>query len=243
MVLLLISFLAGILTILTPCSFTLLPVILSAGLENEKNKFRPYIIVISLAVSILLFSILLKATTLLINIPLSFWSMFSGALIILLGISFLFPSKWSLIIDKLKFRNSSEKTLNKKMSQNGVTSAIVSGFVLGPIFTGCSPTYLAIVSILLPANFVSGLVYLLAYCVGLAFVLFLVIVFGRNLTSRFKWAVNPSGNFRKILGLILLAVGVLIFLGLHKQIEASLINTEFTRNIINFENGFLKEQL
>jgi cytochrome c-type biogenesis protein len=50
MLLLLISFIAGILTVLAPCVLPLLPVIIGGSLSgNTKQKSRPYIIAASLA--------------------------------------------------------------------------------------------------------------------------------------------------------------------------------------------------
>jgi len=54
------------LTILAPCVLPLLPVILGASVEDSKDKWRPYIIIAALSVSIIIFSLLLKATTLFI---------------------------------------------------------------------------------------------------------------------------------------------------------------------------------
>lgn len=80
MLLLIISFFAWVLTILAPCALPLLPIILAWSVE-ENNKKWPYIIIVSLAISMIVFSILLKATTFFIWVPQSFWAMFSGGLI------------------------------------------------------------------------------------------------------------------------------------------------------------------
>ena len=51
----------------------------------------------------IIFSLLLKASTLLIDIPASFWKSFSGGLIIALGIITIFPNLWKNISNKLGF--------------------------------------------------------------------------------------------------------------------------------------------
>ena len=71
-----VSFIAGVLTILAPCVLPVLPVIL-AGSVGEKGKWYPYIVTLSLALSIVLFTILLKASTLLIDVPPEFWKYLS----------------------------------------------------------------------------------------------------------------------------------------------------------------------
>ena len=68
-----VAFIAGILTILAPCVLPVLPVIL-AGSLTEKEKWYPYLVTLSLALSIVVFTVLLKASTALIDIPSSFWS-------------------------------------------------------------------------------------------------------------------------------------------------------------------------
>lgn len=77
-----ISFLAGVLTVLAPCVLPLLPVILGGGLAGTSRK-RPYIIIASLIVSLMFFTILLKASTLLITVEPKVWDYISGGLLVL----------------------------------------------------------------------------------------------------------------------------------------------------------------
>jgi len=236
----LVSFLAGILTVLTPCSFTLLPVILSTGLENTKSKKRPYLIILSLALSVILFTLLLKATTALIDIPLQTWNILSGILIIFVALSFLYPDLSSRILKKNPITLKSESVFKNSFESQSTITSILAGISLGPIFTGCSPTYLLIVSVLLPTDFFSGLIYLLAYVFGLSTILILVLFGGRSIVNKFKWAINPQGKFKKLLAIVMIIFGILIISGLYKQIESSLLSADFSRNIINFERGFLQ---
>jgi len=61
MLFLLLSFLAGVLTILAPCVLPVLPVIIGGSLSTTKGeKYRPYVIAASLAASIIGFTLLLK---------------------------------------------------------------------------------------------------------------------------------------------------------------------------------------
>ena len=61
-VLLITSFLAGILTVAAPCVLPLLPVIVGGSLMDE-HRSRPLIIAVSLALSVILFTLLLKVFT------------------------------------------------------------------------------------------------------------------------------------------------------------------------------------
>ncbi len=73
MALLLIAFVAGLLTVLAPCTLPLLPVIIGGSVSGESNFKRACIIAVSLGVSVFVFTLLLKVSTLFINIPQSFW--------------------------------------------------------------------------------------------------------------------------------------------------------------------------
>jgi cytochrome c biogenesis protein CcdA len=84
---------AGVLTTLAPCVLPLLPVIVcgSLGPSTAVNRKRIYLLTLSLGFSVLMFTLLLKATTALIDIPTSVWQWISGIILIALGIVTIFP--------------------------------------------------------------------------------------------------------------------------------------------------------
>ena len=70
MTLLIISSIAGILTVLAPCILPLLPVIVGRSItDSTLSKRRLFVVVVSLGLSIILFTLLLKVSTLFIDIP------------------------------------------------------------------------------------------------------------------------------------------------------------------------------
>src|SRR6185295_7048026 len=94
------AFVAGFLTVLAPCVLPLLPIIIGGSVSGDtKDKKRPLVITVSLAISLIVFTLLLKATTLLVNIPPKSVTYFSGSIIILLGILTLFPLFYAKIIE------------------------------------------------------------------------------------------------------------------------------------------------
>lgn len=54
-----VSFVAGMITVLTPCVLPVLPVILGGSLTDQ-DKYRPRVIIVSFACSILLFTLTLQ---------------------------------------------------------------------------------------------------------------------------------------------------------------------------------------
>ncbi len=238
MELLISSLIAGFLTILAPCTISLLPIILG-GTVGEKNKWRPLIIVGSLVISIIIFTLLLKATTAFIGIPNSFWKIISGGLITFFGLTILFPDIWTKIAFKLKL-NKSEEVMAKSGQKKGTTGAVLLGASLGPVFTTCSPTYALLLAIVLPENFSKGFFALLAFAIGLSIPLLAIGYGGQKVSQKFKFAANPKGWFKKILGILLILTGISVLTGFDKKIETYILNSGYL-GPIEIEQNILKD--
>ncbi len=190
MTLLLVSFLSGILTILAPCVLPLLPVIVGGSLSG--GKYRPYVITLSLILSIIGFTLLIKVSTVLIGVSPIFFTYFSGGLVIGLGIITLFPTIWTRIAEATGLERQSQKQLQDSGEKTGYIGAILTGLSLGPVFSSCSPTYSLILATVLPVSFTLGITYLMAYSIGLGLVLLLISLFGQRLIKKLKWAADPK---------------------------------------------------
>ena len=83
--LVLTSFFAGILTILTPCTLPLLPIVLGGSLNN-KSQNRPLIIVGFLSLSIFIFTLILKTGINAVTVDDTFVRILSGVIIVFLNI-------------------------------------------------------------------------------------------------------------------------------------------------------------
>jgi cytochrome c biogenesis protein CcdA len=223
-----ISFLAGILTILAPCILPLLPVIIGGSLDNNhRNIKRPLIITASLAVSIIVFTLLLKASTAFITIPQSFWTYFSGSIILIFALTLLFPDTWAKLTNKLshgKLEQGSQKLMYKMFTKEGIGASIILGAAMGPVFASCSPTYFLILGTVLPASFGIGLINLVAYALGLSSVMLLIAFLGQRIMKVMNVAANPKGWFKKSLGILFLIVGLATMFGYDKQLEAYILD-------------------
>ncbi len=240
MTLLVIAFLSGVLTVLAPCVLPLLPIVLWASAEDGNNKKIPLVIIGSLSISIILFSLLLKASTVLIGVPASFWKSFSGGMIIALGIITIFPNLWKTVTSKFKLSDNSNKLLNKSHEKQWMMKYIFMGFALGPVFSSCSPTYALILAIILPAWFFFGFIALISYTLGLALILLAIAIFGQKLIKNLKWASDPNGLFKKILWFIFILVGLAIISGYDKKIESAILDAGFL-NTTGFEQSIINE--
>lgn len=226
------AFLAGLLTVLAPCTLTLLPVILGGSVGG--NKWRPLIVSLSLGVSVIIFTLLIKMSGAFLDfdgdgiadIPDNVMRWISGGIILFLGLTMVFPHLWEVISLKLGLYKSNE-LLEKSNEKGGVWGSILLGASLGPVFNSCSPTYLLILATILPSSFRDGFLTLLAYTFGLVLFLLILGYGGRKLTSKFRSAANPAGWLKKGIGVLLVMVGVLVVFSLDKKLEAWIISTGF----------------
>lgn len=223
MFLLLASFLAGMLTSIAPCILPLLPVIVGSaslkGSDKELDRKKPYVIAGSLALSVILFTLLLKVSTALIGVDPAVWTYISGGIVIVLGLSLLFPNLWVQVSARLGFEHSSNSLLARAHKQSGLLGQIATGAALGPVFSSCSPVYALVLATVLPVNVGLGLVYIVAYATGLAVALLGIALAGRRLTSKLGWAANPNGWFRRIVAIILILVGIGVITGLNAKFQ------------------------
>lgn len=104
---------------------------------------------------------------------------------------------------------------------------MIIGAALGPVFSTCSPTYFVILATVLPASFLLGTVYLLAYVVGLSLVLLLIALLGQKFANRLTTLSGARSGLKVFLGLVFVLLGILIMLGLDKKIETLILDTGY----------------
>lgn len=234
-----ISFVAGVLTVLAPCILPLLPVIMGGStLATQKDWRRPVIITLSLAASVVVFTLLLKASTSLLMIPPYIWQIISGSIVVLFGLSLLFETLWAKAAVKLNL--ASNKLLGQAAQKQGWLGAVLVGVALGPVFSSCSPTYALIVAGVLPASFGQGLLYLTAYALGLGAILLVVGLLGQQAVHKLGWASNPHGWFKRILAILFILVGLAVIFGLDKAIQTYVVQEGWYDPISNFEQSLFK---
>lgn len=237
---LILSFIAGVLTVAAPCILPLLPVVIGGTTALQDNPampgwYRPLIIASSLAVSVVAFTLLLKATTALLGIPQAVWNILAGSIVLLLGISLLLPVFWEKLMIVSGLHLASNRWLGASSSKKGLVRDILTGAALGPVFSSCSPTYALIVAAVLPASFSKGFLYLIAYAVGMAAILLVVALAGQSAVKRLGWLSNPNGWFRRTIGVLFIVVGVAVIFGLDRKFQAFVLENGWYDPIMKLE--------
>lgn len=235
-----IAILAGIFTVLAPCILPLLPVVIGASETGGRYvSRRAFVVIGSLSVSVIVFTFLLKVSTLLIDIPHVFWSWFSGAILILVGLAIVFPSFWVRVPFVNKISLLSNKAIGTGYRKKSYVGDVLIGLALGPVFTTCSPTYLFIIATALPAAFITGFVYLLGFVVGLAVALLCVAYFGQQIVNRISTHMQAAGTLKQIFGALIILVGIAVLTGYDKKIEAFILDSGYGATI-QLENTLIE---
>ena len=227
MILFILSFVAGLLTVLAPCTISLLPVIVGGSVGDKQNIKKAVVVTGSLGVSVVLFTLILKVSTAFINIPQEFWQIFSGLIIFIIGVTMVFPSLYENLPWINKLNQNSNKILAVGYNKQNFTGDVIIGASLGPVFSSCSPTYFLILATVLPRSFGAGIVYLIAYAIGLSGMLLLVCFAGQKLTQKLGVASGPKSSIKRGVGILFLIIGICIFFGYDKKIESSITNAGY----------------
>lgn len=236
MTLLFIAFIAGVLSVLAPCIIGLLPLLVGYSAQ-DKDYGKALRVVFGLAISIFVFSILLKATTSLVGVSPSTWQMVSGSIVLLFGINSLLPELWERLANALKFQQVSAKGQQAAIKQGGKWGDVLLGASLGPVFSACSPTYALIVASILPVTPLRGILYLLIFIAGLAGTILLVAVLGQKLISKLGWTINPHGWFKRGLGILFILIGLAILTGFDKTLLTHAVERGWFDWQVNLESN------
>lgn len=223
--LLIVSFIAGVLTAFAPCIFPLLPVIVGGSIAGKKRN--PYVIIGSLVIAIALFTVLVKVSSDFFNVPKDFWVSFSGVLVALVGLTFIFPTIWSKVPLVRKVFKKSNTLLATGHNKSGIMGDIIIGSSLAPAFTSCSPTYFLILAAVLPNSLLEGSAYLLTYAAGVGTILLFIALIGQGIVEKLGGLSDGKNWIRRTIGVIVLAIGIMILTGYDKVIETGLLDMGF----------------
>ncbi len=239
MTLFILSFFAGVLTLLAPCILPLLPVIVGRSItDTTLSKRRAVTVTLSLGLSVVLFTLILKVSTLFVDIPQDFWKYLSGGIIFFFGLFTLFPEIWDSLSFNSKINTESNKILMVGYSKDSLIGDVVVGASLGPIFSACSPTYFLILATVLPAQPFLGFLYLCVYAFGLCMALLIVSILGKKVMIKLSLVSDSRGWFKRILGGIFILVSLGILTGYDKKLQTSLLDVGFF-DVTKLEQRFL----
>jgi cytochrome c biogenesis protein CcdA/thiol-disulfide isomerase/thioredoxin len=221
--LILFAFIAGIVTILSPCILPVLPIVLSGTVGLGAR--RPLGVVTGFILSFTFFTLFLSTIVKLLGIPSDAIRIISIIIVLAFGLSLLIPY----------FQKLAEKGFNrianiapKPVSGTGFSGGFILGLSIGLLWTPCVGPILASVIALAATSTVTFGTFLitLAYSVGTAIPMLLIIIGGRRLLSRVSWLTRNTLSIQKAFGVVMIAVAVAVYFNADRIFQ-SYILTKF----------------
>lgn len=236
LILLFFAFLAGIVTVLSPCVLPVLPALLSAG--GGKGRLRPIGIVCGLIFSFTFFTLTLTAIVHLTGISPDFLRYIAIALIVIFGLLMIFPALGEKFAEATSgIANLGQAVQEKsKLFGSGFWSGFVLGIALGLVWTPCAGPILATITTLVATSAVTWFTFLitLAYSIGAAIPMFVIIYGSKKIISSSKGLSNYAEWIRKGFG-VLMILGALA-IAFHYDVKFQQIAIQYIP-LINVENN------
>lgn len=238
-ILLAFAFIAGIVTVLSPCILPVLPIVLASSVATGKK--RPVGIVIGFILSFTFFTLFLTQIVKLFGIPNNSLRIISELIILIFGVSLIFD-KFQNILESLFSLIASHIQINQ--NKEGFWGGVVIGASLGILWTPCVGPILASVIALALTNSVNlGSFFItLSYSIGTAIPMFFIILGSQKITSQVR-KINGA-KIQKAFGIVMIITGVALFLNFDINFQnfiltkfpsygAGLTQIEKNQNVLN----------
>ncbi|OGM20373.1 hypothetical protein A2714_00880 [Candidatus Woesebacteria bacterium RIFCSPHIGHO2_01_FULL_38_9] len=221
LILIAFSFLAGIVTILSPCILPLLPIILSSTIGEGKK--RPFGVVIGFVASFTFFTLFLSSIVRATGVSPNLLRGVSILVLFLFGLTLIIP-KFQLVIEQLFVKFA--RFAPKGNSQNGFLAGFVIGLSLGLLWTPCvGPILASVITLALAGNVTSdAFVITLAYAIGTAIPMFLVMQGGRTALQKVPWLLRNTPKIQKAFGILMILTAIGIFFNVDRKFQTFILD-------------------
>ncbi len=241
------AFLAGIVTILSPCILPVLPIVLSGGISGGKK--RPLGIVTGFIASFTFFALFLTSIVRATGIPADSLRTLSVVVIIAFGLSLLIP-KYQAILEQFigKLSNLFASRSGQGNQRQDFVGGLLIGVSLGLVWTPCvGPILASVISLALTGSVTTTAFFItLAYSIGTAIPMLAIVWGGRALLQKVPWLVQSSGKIQKAFGVLMILTAIAIATNQDRKFQAYIL-TKFPQygvGLTRFEdNPAIKKQL
>jgi cytochrome c biogenesis protein CcdA/thiol-disulfide isomerase/thioredoxin len=221
LLLILFAFIAGFVTILSPCILPVLPIVLSGSVTTGHK--RPFGIVGGFIISFTLFTLFLSTIVKVFHIPGDSLRIVSVVILAVFGLSLLIPQFQKL--SEILFSRLT-RLVPPATQGTGFWGGLVVGLSLGLVWTPCVGPIIASVITLAATSQVTSAVFLLtlAYSLGTAIPMFAVMIGGRALLQKTPWLSTNTSKIQKVFGILVLVTALAIFFGYDRKFQTFVLD-------------------
>lgn len=219
-----LALLAGLLSTLSPCVLPLLPIVL--GTAVAQHRFGPVALAAGLALSFVVIGMFVATIGFSIGLDGGVFRLAAAIVLMLIGLVLVMPKlQAQAAVAAGPIGNWAEQRFGG-MAGSGLSGQFAVGLLLGAVWAPCVGPTLGAASVLAARGESLGQVTLTmaVFGVGAALPLLLLGFLSRAAVLRWRGAMMSVGQGPKIvMGIVLIATGLLIASGLDKIVEAYLV--------------------
>ena len=219
-----LSFIAGVLSILSPCVLPLVPIIVGTALNT--HRFGPYALALGLAISFTVIGVFLATLGDALGIDQELFREVAAWLLMLFGVVLLSGRLQAGFANITSGLGGSGQQLLDKVSTDSLLGQFGLGLVLGIIWSPCvGPILGATVTLASQGQQLGQVVIVMAiFGLGAGLPLILLGMLSRQVMMNIRGKLFAAGKLGKqVLGGVMLLIGIMILTGLDKQLESFLV--------------------
>jgi cytochrome c-type biogenesis protein len=220
-----LALLAGVLSVLSPCVLPLLPIVL--GTAASEHRLGPAALAAGLAISFTAIGLFVATIGFAMGLDTGFFRTVSAILLIAVGLVLLVPKLQEQFALAAAPVSNWAGSYTDNFTLGGLAGQFGLGLLLGAVWSPCVGPTLGAASVLAAKGEDLGQVALamLAFGIGAALPLMLLGFVSREAMMRWRGRLMETGSIGKtLLGLLLVAVGLLVATNLDKRIETMLVD-------------------
>jgi len=225
LVLVMVSFIAGLVTAVSPCVLPILPIVLATGADGDRR--RPYLVIAGLIASFSFFTLASVAIVEGLHLPPSILRDAAIVVIAVFGLTLLVPAL-TAGFDRLTARLPAmgvriAGTATTATSRGSIAGGLITGVGLGLVWTPCAgPILGAITSLAVTApGRASTILLVISYSLGAGLPLLAIALGGREALARLKLR-SASAWASRAFGVLVLVTAGLMAVGADTALSADL---------------------
>lgn len=238
MILLIIfAFLAGVVTVLSPCILPLLPFILSSSVDTS-GKRRPIGVVVGFVCSFTFFTLFLASIVRLTGVPADTLRFISIAILVIFGLSLLIP-KVQLLIELLFSKLT--RYVPQNQGKTGFFGGFIIGLSIGLLWTPCvGPILASVISLAISGSVnAQAVIITFSYSIGTAIPMLVIMSAGSTALQRVPWLVRNTGKIQKAFGVLMIVTAFGIFFNFDRKFQTFILETfpQYGIGLTQFEDN------
>lgn len=220
-----IAFLAGILSLLSPCVLPLLPVVL--GTAAAEHRLGPATLAVGLALSFAVIGLFVATIGFAIGLDTGVFRTVAAIMMILVGLVLIFPASQTRLAVVAGPMSGWAESRFGGFSTVGLSGQFSIGFLLGAIWSPCVGPTLGAASLLAAQGRDLGMVASTMFLFGLGAALPLLVLGALSRKLLMRWRDRMLGlgkGLKTALGLVVVTMGLAVVLDFDKMLGAVLLD-------------------